>query len=402
MIVNPSYQLLVANGDHDLNVGLSALKSLALGQICLVNEDNPTASSISNLKRFSLYQKAINDKGKEVMIKHSGALPIVIEKIHNKTYYKHSAGEKFVAKLDLGSWEPACCQDFTIMFNLYSEAIQKTQFPNGNFETISVTKECCEAACGGSDNPFSVNELLAYLWRETALANGYVKAELIFKDDEDALTIVAKGNKFNDGTYSGEASDTETFKDFVDAMSTDADTEYSLYFYFENEDETYYGQTNMKYDNIRYAQAYIDLKDGFKCAGVSMKTNKDSDYSSGDFVIGGDNQDVTDTPSKTVVAYKYPVGLGYDVKQMEFGDSLHVLNSPYTLSDITYSENGIRYRATEDFYDLLTIEYQHPSDGTTRVEHHPHGTTIAIDNYSGLTTKTNWNAFASAIGVTLS
>lgn len=396
MIVNPSYQLLVANGDHDLNVGLSALKSLALGQICLVNEDDPEANSISNLKRFSLYQKAINDKGKEVMIKHSGALPIVIEKIQNKTYYKHSAGEKFVAKLDLGSWEPACCQDFTIMFNLYSEAIQKTQFPNGNFETISVTKECCEAACGGSDNPFSVNELLAYLWRETALANGYVKAELI----SNATTkIVAKGNKFNDGTYSGEATDTEKFKDFADNMSG----AYSLYFYFDDEDENYYGQTNLKYDNIRYAQAYIDLKDGFKCAGVLMKTNKDSGYSAGDFVIGDDTQDVTDTPNKSVGAYKYPVGLGYDVKQMEFGDSLHTLNSPYTLSDITYSENGIRYRATEDFYDLLTIEYQQPSDGTTRVEHHPHGTTIAIDNSSGLDpdNKTNWNAFASAIGVTL-
>lgn len=424
MIANPSYQLFVDNKPTtDLKYGLAALKTLAEGETCVINEENPsdsTAINIDDLKVFSLYQKVRNDKGELVLIKHGGALPIVVHKVRNKTFKAPAAGTPQYWIISASSSFEPCCKDYGIRFGLYNDAIQKTMFPSELVETFGVKQKCCEGdSCGTVEN-YSRTELFFRLWGDVVARGkdkGYVSAYLSMHGSVDNDTIIATPDgkmkfgvtvggttttyeveefsdiDFADNTIkykkkvgSNTATNETDFSAFIAAMESAVSTNpISIVFAIAAEAENQYGQMNFKYDVIRNSRARVTLNGGFDCAtGVTKKNN---DAASSGIYIGA----TLGTTGTEVSAFAYSIGQKYDVHEMELADSLHTLNSPYTLSDITLSENGIKFRATQNGYYLLTIEYQQPSDGVTRVEHHPWGTTIAIVEHTS--NYTNWEYF---------
>lgn len=170
MIYGTHYQTLIT--DQDLvNGGVSALRTLKVGQVAIINEDDETnaISSWNNVKKFSLYEAVRDENGKRKLMKHSGAKPISVPHIRIKTYVpaKHAVPQWW--QLTLSDGFSACCTDYTIKFTLQSEQIQKSQFPNYYVQELSVKKECCEAACSGDANPLTNNELLYLLWLEASL-----------------------------------------------------------------------------------------------------------------------------------------------------------------------------------------------------------------------------------------
>ena len=430
MIANPSYQMLVVNDNADLKVGLSALKTLALGQLCLINEDNPSSTSVGTLKRFSLYQKAKNDKGKEIMIKHGGPLPILVDSIQRKSFKAAAEGVPQYWKLTMDSAFESCCENYAIRFGLYNDAIQKTMFPSELVENFSVENECCGRGCGNNDG-YNGMEILFRIWADVMKHNeeqeNYITAAIL--NSSHKVIADAKGNSGYTYTDTNSHSHTVTINtsdmrdgyvkyvdtdttaspntsiegkmkvsDFVSTLVTKLSISgnVDLVFAIAAEDENQYGQMNFKYDVIRNTRARVTLNGGFECAEGVLISNNDTSTSAASIYFPGDSDDVGDTVSSAVSAFAYSIGQKYDVREMELADSLHTLNSPYTLSDITLSENGIDFRATADSYWMLSIEYNQPSDGVTRVEHHPWGTTIAIKTQT-YSPKDNWNAFLSAL-----
>lgn len=369
MITGPNYQLLVTNDDlitYDVSVqeSFKSISGSNRGKILILDEDDNTNKIIANMKRFSLYQYRVNDKGEEVLMKHSGALPIVLNDIQNKTKETPVAGVPHVWELDLTKVQNFCCKDYGIRFGIYSEALQKTQFPNELIENFSAAKECCDNECAGTPSPFNAFELIYELWKDVNLGGNYVEAYL------------------NDGTgFKGRAE----FEAGVAIDTSDSNSAFvkKMWFVITGEEKFKGGSgysMNLKYDRLRGARARMSISGGFECSGATFKSNDD-------VTLGGPIQQ----------KFAYEVGSGYDVRQMEYTYGLYTLNSPYTLSCNTFSENGIQYVSdTAKTYNIISMEYNQASEGVTRLEHHPHGTIIAIEAGA---THAEWDNFEALIGL---
>lgn len=378
----------------------ASIKGANRGKVLIIDEDNNSNTTMADIKRFSLYQYALNDKGKEVLIKHGGALPLVVDKLRKKVLHKYSAGVPQYWKLTIGSGFTGCCENYSIRFGLYNDVIQKTMFPSELVETYSTENECCGLGCGNGDAYDNI-DVAFRIWADVAYKNymseGYVSAWLL--DASGNVIADNTGHISNsDSSVTADISDfhngmigSETVADFITSLSLSGNV--SLVFGIAAEPESHYSSMNFKYDVIRNTVARVTLNGGFKCAeGLTLISNNDSTNGT---AIKIDTAYTAAANTDSVGAFAYAFGSGYDVHEMELADSLHTLNSPYTLSDITLSENGIAYRTNKSYnYDILNIEYQQPSDGVTRVEDHPWGTTIAIK--TGGTT-TNWLDFAKLI-----
>lgn len=428
MIANPNYQLMVTENDlqeyaTSVQASLNAIKGANRGKVLIIDEDDNTNTVISNMKRFSLYQYALNDKGKEVLIKHGGALPIKVSAVQNATAKNNTTGVAQYWKLSFNaSTFTSCCENYSIRFGMYNDAIQKTMFPSEYVETFSTENVCCGRGCNNSD-PFTADEIAFRIWLDVAYYNresrGYVTAWMtnadgdVIADDGGNIsfdytsggkshTVTASVKDVNDGvvkytdantTDSTSASGEKSISDFVALMGLSS-SNVNLIFGIAAEDENNYGQMNFKYDVIRNTVARVTLNGGFECAnGITLINNGTSANGTAIKIdVAGTAAGSTDSVGQFAYAY----GSGYDVQAMELADSLHTLNSPYTLSDVTLSENGIVYRAKKNSaYKMLTMEYNQPSDGVTRVEHHPWGTTIAILSTA---TTTEWAKLATLIG----
>lgn len=408
MIYNPNYQLFVAEKDL-VNDGVSGLRNLGINEIAIIDEDDSThaITTWTNVKRFSLYQKCKNDRGKTVIIKHSGPKPILTDHIRTKTFEPYVASVGQYWQLVIPTTFGTCCQDYTIEFNIQNEQIMKSQFPNYLMQEVSVSKGCCESMCSGDTNPFSTYELAFALWRETALnSQGYLRAYLAFSDDgvmSQVFTtyddfgnaiisytyndgsdheVIATLDSYEDGkiNYTEDGTHaTATIQEFFEKIAEDyghvdgnddpVPTDIAIVFEVAPEDLYSSRNINLKYDNLRNSTASVALKGGFKCStDIELKNNMESE--NGIYIDSG-----------LVGKFAYPIGEGYDVMNMEQYDSRRTLNSPYPFSDYTFSENGINFRSKEDKqYNLLTIGYQQQSDTLIGGLDYPFGTTIAIDN----------------------
>jgi len=426
MIYGTHYQTLIT--DYDLvNSGVAGLKNLDYGKVAIVDEttgnEGQTISDWTGVKFFSLYQATVNEKGKRVLMKHSGAKPISVDHIRMKNYKLASAAYPQYWMLALGESFAACCKDYTIKFTLQSEQIQKSQFPNYYVQELSVKKACCEEACGGEPNPFTNAELAFLLWYEAALnKNDYVKANIALKKDvsstetpdmQYAEIITAHdndGNAYftysgNDFTsisyregkvyYDGGVADSITdFLTSVVGISSSDLAEVALVFELDSELGLKSGNINLKYDYLRNVRADMTLEGGFKCAdGITIANN--------DVVDADHPTSIYDEDGNAVSQFAYPVGSGYDVRQMEQYDSRRTVNSPYPFSNFAHSESGIQFLSDESaMYDMLTIEYQQHSDALGGEFPHPHGTTIALNAANELVAEgensdpdTNWYSF---------
>lgn len=410
MIANPNYQLLVTEAElqtyaTSVAASLAAIKGSNRGKVLILDEDDPTNTTIANIKRFSLYQYALNDKGKEILIKHGGALPVKVSEVQHATAKNNVSGVSQYWKLTLDADDfTSCCENYSIRFGMYNDAIQKTMFPSELVETYSVENECCGRGCGNS-SAYSAAEVAFRLWADVAMHNieaqGYVSAWLlngagdVIADSRGIInnnSISADIRNFRDGmvTYSG---GTVSVSDFIDTLNISGDPSIVFGIAAEPENAADY-HMNFKYDVIRNTCARVTLNGGFECAeGVSLIWNNNSTNGSS---IKIDTAYTAAASTDAVGAFAYSFGSGYDIQAMEMSDSLHTLNSPYTLSDVTLSENGIHFRANKSYtYKVLSFEYNQPSDGVTRIEHHPWGTTIAIKSDA---TVTKWGQLASLLG----
>lgn len=416
MIANPNYQLLVTENDlvvctqssskTVLDSSFASIKGSNRGKILIVDENDIDNVTISSMTRFSLYQYALNDKGKEILIKHGGALPIDKDRLRKRIYNKYAAGVSQYWKLTLDSDDfTPCCENYSIRFGMYNDAIQKTMFPSELVETYSVENECCGRGCG-NNSAYSAAEVAFRLWADVATHNmeaqGYVSAWIL---DGYGKVIADSRGVINNNSYSSNIKDVrdgmikytysgntyvKSVSEFVTLLNI---SDPSVVFGIASEPEnTAEYHMNFKYDVIRNTCARVTLNGGFECAeGVTLIWNNDS--TNGTAITTANAYAASGVP---VGQFAYSIGSGYDIREMELGDSLHTLNSPYTLSDVTLSENGIHFRAkTSDTYDVLNLEYQQPSDGVTRVEHHPWGTTIAIKHTTS--NLSNWTALLNIL-----
>lgn len=427
------YQVIVAS---DLATG--TLKQLAGSKAIILDEETGNAWDPSNptaLKRFSIYRKTINSNNKPVLIKHSGALPIVSSKIRHLTVKTCNPGEPQYIQLS-GTDDCLCgCKEYTISFRLHNDEIQKTQFPNEIVEEYSVKKKCCESGCG-DENPYTWNELIVALWREVAHNESYVVPQIIgegiknyrkevsgdvtstyllsdptVNGELDPAANTGDIVKYNNSYYEWDgtkwASTTPSTTDIIYANGKDIylaedetttvdkvtdsvmdsivtafnklGTTLNLVFAVVPSPEYYYGQINFRYEHLRNTIAKFEMFDGFKCS--SCITSVDNMKDANDIFHANAKDSIGDTAIAAQV-FSQPQGMPYDVKQLEFEWAMETYQSPYPTSPNTFSENGQRYQVDEvkaDSYACLVIEYQQPSEGITRLEHHPHGTMLFID-----------------------
>jgi len=398
MIYGTHYQTFITGKDL-VNGGIAALKNLKVGEIAIVDEttENTAKAAISDwtaVKVFSLYEAVINDKGKRVLMKHSGAKPISVPHIRKKTLVAHKDAYPQYWMLELGDGFAACCKDYTIKFTLQSEQIQKSQFPNYYVQELSVKKACCEEACGSSENPFTNAELAFVLWYENAINKDYyASCNIMIKSDSVYDTPITahdeNGNaifSYDDATYenivfkegrvyyisNGTENVANSITDFLTTVLTTVPDEFALVFKIDSELELKSGNINLKYDYIRNVKADVTLEGGFKCAdGISISSNDNATNAAS----------IYDEEGNAVSVFSYSVGSGYDVRQMEQYDSRRTVNSPYPFSKFSHSENGMQFLSDENkTYDLLTIEYTQHSDALGGEFPHPHGTTIAVES----------------------
>ena len=395
MIYGTHYQTFITDKDL-VDGGVQALNSLEVGQVAIIDETpghvgQVIAPNWDKVLFFSLYEAVINDNGKKVLMKHSGAKPIHVPTIRKitSTFAKESHPQYW--QLELTENLVTCCKDYTIRFSMQSEQIQKSQFPNYFIQEPSVKKECCEEACGAGDNPFTNIELAILLWSETNLTtNGYVRADIMTKEGGEDTYNFPVTYFVNGEAYFGNTSDERHFKandishgkvmwngryytiaDLLTEWEVNVDlSEVAIRFFITPEIQLNSGNINLKYDYLRDVKADANLLDGFACAeGISFYNNETEEGAAKIF----------DNNGNSVPVFSYSVGSGYDVRQMEQYDSRRTVNSPYPFSKFSHSENGMQFLSDENkMYDLLTIEYTQHSDALGGEFPHPHGCTIAI------------------------
>lgn len=448
MIYNAHYQLLVANSNYvgstqegDLvDGGVAALSTMKEGQIAIVNEDdssNAISTNWSSVKRFSLYQKTRNDKGRVVTIKHSGAKPILTDQIRNKTCKLYKAGEPQYWQLVIDHSFAACCKDYTILFNLHNENIDKSQFPQYWMQEVNVKKECCEEVCGDNTNPFTDAELAFMIWREIGLnKNNYISANIALKSSSNFSNIITKHDdngeayfyithntsrhavaylsSYKDGKIyvtdkdsSGNNGEMTIADLFTLAGFTEGTDDVAVVFEIIPEDKYPSRNINLKYDHTRITIADVTFKDGFECAtGIEYYKNDHDNYSK--IYKWNDAQ----TSTSATAEMSFPSGDGYDVRNMEQYDSRRTLNSPYAFSNYAYTENGISFRSKEDGqYHMVSFGYQQHSDALGGEFPHPHGTTIVLEKdashpllvYNATpASRSNWYRFVNeTLGLTI-
>lgn len=395
MIYGTHYQTLIT--DQDLvNGGVSALRTLKVGQVAIINEDDETnaISSWNDVKKFSLYEAVRDENGKQKLMKHSGAKPISVPHIRIKTYNiaKHAVPQYW--QIVLKDTFAPCCKDYTVKFMLQSEQIQKSQFPNYYVQEISVKKECCEEACGGEPNPFTNDELAFMLWYEVMLnKEDYLKANIMIPgaggaydtpitahDKDGNAYFTYDGSDYRNISFRGgkvyyDGGEADSISDFFDTLNLPGDTaSFAIVFEIDSELELRSGNINLKYDYLRNVRADMTLEGGFKCAdGIDIANND---------VVDNLNPIIFDEGGNAVAEFSYPVGSGYDVRQMEQYDRRRTVNSPYPFSNFAHTETGMANSllSKEDhMYNMLTIEYQQHSDALGGEFPHPHGTTICLD-----------------------
>ncbi len=399
MIYGTHYQTLITGKDL-VNGGATALKTLRYGEVAIVDETpghvGQVISDWDKVLFFSLYEATVNEKGKRVLMKHSGARPISTERIRIKTIARARPAVPQYWQIVLQETFAPCCKDYTVKFTLQSEQIQKSQFPNYYVQEISVKKECCEEACGGEPNPFTNDELAFMLWYEVMLnKEDYLKASIMIADggdvyntpitahDEDGNAYFTydgtdyRNISFREGKVYYDGGEAESITEFLSTVLGINDpanypTSFAIVFEIDSELELRSGNINLKYDYLRNVRADMTLEGGFKCAeGIETANN--------DVVVSG-SEVIYNEGGNPVPQFSYPVGSGYDVRQMEQYDSRRTVNSPYPFSNFAHSESGIQFLSDErTWYDMLTIEYQQHSDALGGEFPHPHGTTICFE-----------------------